>query len=128
MFKKIKKRIHKLMDWYDHKKGSRYFKLKSIQESPDDGYIITTDQGFKIFIYCKEYAYVCIFLNKWALDKQLSVYHVYCVCSEDTPADVKVKFKSELKISAFLNKWSSKESQKMQAIKAYVDLVLKGEI
>lgn len=128
MIKRIKKCIHKFIDWYDRKKGTRYFKLKKINDSLDDGYIITTDNGFKIYIHCREFAYACIFLSRWARNKELSVYHVYCVCSPDTPKDIKKKFSSELKISTFLHSWSSKESQKMQAIKAYVDLVLKGEI
>lgn len=128
MFKRFDKCIHKLMDWYDAKKGTRYFKLKKINDSTNDGYIITTNQEFTIYIYCKETAYSCIFISKWARNKELSVYHVYCVCSPNTPTDVKNKFSSELRISAFLNSWSSKESQKMQAIKAYVDLVLKGDI
>lgn len=128
MISKIKKRLFRFIDWYDIKKGTRYFKIKKITESLDDGYIVTTNKGFKIHIHCKEFAYACIFISKWARNKEMSVYHVYCVCSPDTPADIKEKFSSELKISTFLHSWSSKEYQKMQAIKAYVDLVLKGEI
>lgn len=125
---KLKSYMYSLMDWYDNLKGRRYFKLKNIRESLDDGYLIKTDQGFNIHIYCREYTYACIYSTKWARNKEMSIYHVYCVCDNHAPQRVKDKFSPELRVSTFLHSWSSKESQKKQAIKVYVDLILKGDI
>ncbi len=128
MITKLRKLIHAVFDWWDGIKGERYFKLGRIQQSADDGYTIETTNGFKIFIHCNEHVYVCVYLNSWTKNKKLSVYHIYCVCSNDTPPEIKEKLKGDLRISSFLHPWSSTESQKKQVIKAYIDMVLKNEI
>jgi hypothetical protein len=121
----LKNVIYRILDWWEESKGDRYFKLGKSHQSPNDGYTIVTNQGFEIKIYCHETVYDCIYISKWSRNKKLSVYHVFCVCTEDTPKDIKEKLKGELKITSFLHPWASKESQKKQVIKAYIDLLIK---
>lgn len=128
MTSNLKRFIHLSLDLWNILKGTRYYTLNKIQDSLEDGYIINTKNGFKVQIYCKESSYKCVFVSKWAKDKTMSIYHVYAICSPDTPEEIKSKFSAELRISSILHSWSSQESQKMQAIKAYVDLVFKGVI
>ncbi len=124
MLNRLKSVMYTLLDWWEDSKGARYFKLGEVYQSPDDGYTIETNQGFKIYIYCHEMVYDCVYLSRWTRNKKLSVYHVYCVCTQDTPQEIKDKLKGELKISSFLHPWASKESQKKQVIKTYIDLLL----
>lgn len=124
MKNKIKSIIYYILDWWENSKGSRYFKLGEVYQSPDDGYTIETNHGFKVYIYCHEKVYDCIYLSKWTRNKKLSIYHVYCSCSMDTPQEIKDKLSGDLRISSFLHPWSSKESQKKQVIKTYIDLLL----
>ena len=128
MTSNLKRFIHLSLDLWNILKGTRYYTLNKIQDSLEDGYIINTKNGFKVQIYCKESSYKCVFVSKWAKDKTMSIYHVYAICSPDTPEEIKNKFSAELRISSILHSWSSQESQKIQAIKAYVDLVFKGVI
>lgn len=128
MLKSIRVLIYRVMNWLDNIKGSRHYGVKHIHQHSSDGYLIIADKGFEIRLYCQERVYSCTFASKWVTDKELSVFTVYATCSTDTPQEIQDRFKSELTISTFLNSWSSKEAQKLQAIKAYVDMILKGDI
>jgi hypothetical protein len=120
--------LHAVLDITERLKGERYFQLGSVHQSFDDGYSIFTNEGFEINIHCYEYVYECIYLNGWYKNKKISIYHIYCVCSPNTPQEIQDRLKGDLKIPSFLHPWSSKESHKKQAIKAYIDMKLKKEI
>lgn len=121
----LKNTMYKILDWWEDRKGARYFRLDETYQSPNDGYTIITNHGFEIKIHCREIVYSCIYQSWWSRDKKISVYHVYSVCTDDTPQEIKDRLKNDLRINSFLHPWTSKESQKKQVIKTYVDLLMK---
>jgi hypothetical protein len=124
MLNRLKRALYTTLDWWEDSKGAKYFRLGEVYQSPNDGYTIVTNHGFKIRIHCRELVYDCVYLNRWTRNKKISIYHVYCVCADDVPEQLKEKLKGDLMISSFLHPWASKESQKKQVIKAYIDLLL----
>jgi hypothetical protein len=121
---KLKAILHCVIDWIEGNKGIRTLKLIKIKQSFDDGYKIVTTDNFDIAIFCREFEYKHIYSSFWARSKKMSVYHVYCVCSGNTPEHIKDIFKEELRISAVLNPWSSKDKQKKEIISVFIDLAI----
>lgn len=124
MRNQLKRIMYCVLDRWEKSKGARYFKMGAVYQAPDDGYVIETNRGFKIHIYCHETVYDCIYINPWVRNKTLSIYRVYCTCTNDTPDIIKNKLSKELVITSFLHPWASKASQKKQVIKTYIDLLL----
>jgi hypothetical protein len=125
MLNNLRKLKHFVLDFLEDLKGEKRYEPRDVLQSLDDGYVLDTNYGFKIYIYCREYVYRCVYSRSIFKSKEMSIYHVYCVCSPDTPQHVKDRLKDELRISSFLHPSSSGSSKKQQVIKSYIDLILK---
>lgn len=120
----FKKLIHCLIDCIEILKGSKSLKFIKSNQSIDDGYRITTSHNYDIAIFCKESIYFRNYTSKWVSSKTIAVYHVYCICSDNTPDNIKEIFKEELRIGCVLSPWASRDSQKKEIINVFVELAI----
>ena len=124
MFNYFKFQLKKLFDYLEELKGTRTLKYVTTYRHDDANYKIVTNNDFIITIYCIEHIYRCEYSSPLIKDKDLSVFHIYSICSEDTPDLLKQKLKNELKISPIASYWATREYHKKAAIQAYIDLVI----
>jgi len=124
MFNYLKYQIKKLMNILEDFKGTKVVRYNCTYKTEDSNYRIVTNNDFEVVIYCAENVYTCEYSNPLFRPKELSVYHIYSVCSEHTPIFLKVKLTNELKIPSLTSFGTSREYKKKAAIQAYVDLVI----
>lgn len=112
-----------LLNEFEAFKGRRHFKQIPTTKRQTYSCEITLSTQTTIKIHCDELRYVCEYSNPLVPDKHVSVYHVYCVCGDGTPAPIRKILDSELFLTRVLHGLSSADEQRHAAILAYTDLL-----
>lgn len=105
-------------------KGDRILSVIRVHQDPNDGYKAVLNDGNLIQIFCNEITYKVTYSKWWVRDNDISIYHVYCMCSQGTPQALKDKLSTGFTITQLLHSLSYREDQKKAAISAYVDVIL----
>lgn len=88
--------------------------------------IIKTVQGQEIRIYCRISNHHLRFTRWWAPSKHLQVYHLHCICSPDTPEEVKELFMRDGHIPAFTSRYVSAHYALQRVAESYIDFMLES--
>lgn len=116
--------IAQWLEAYEQLKGKRTFHLLFSKDGTQDGYIVRTNTGAVIEIFCKEIVYQITYEKWWARDKEIFMYHVYCNYSHDLDPSLKEKLSEDLVLTQILHPLSHRASHKKSIIEAYVDLTI----
>ena len=105
-------------------KGARSFKVVNIQQNPIESYKIIASDGSVIEIFCHELNYRLVYQAWWVRNRRITMYRVYCLCSDNTPAGIKARLNDDFVIAQFLHPLHHRTAQKKAVIDSYVDLIL----
>lgn len=105
--------------------GTPTLRVVNVQhQDPRDGYVVRTNTGQHIEIFCRELIHEFHYQKWWVPDRRIRMYQVYCVCSADTAEALKLRLDEDFTVRRPLHIWAGREAQKKAAIDCYVDLVL----
>ena len=120
-FRKI---IGKAQCLKDELLGPRTLITKEHVLSSTETVTIQTTYGHEIKIYCRVSEHFMCFVRWWVPDRYIKVYHLHCVCSEDTPESVKSLFLRDGHIPSFTSKYLPSLESRKRAINSYIDFML----
>ncbi len=105
-------------------KGERTVSVVTPLQNPLEGYKVITSGGAEIEIFCREKVYRVHHRAPWYPNRRITLYHVYCNYSANTPQGLGARLREEFTITPLLPWGSSRVEQKKAAIDCYVSLIL----
>lgn len=120
LFKSVKSLTCFIADIYHAQRGIRSFTRRLDANDLRDFLQINTSADQYTTIHCTQETYDCEFNNFWPKSKCVTIYHVYAVCSANTPEDIKERFKVEMRLPPCLPHSVSAAIQSRTCIDAYL--------
>lgn len=112
-----------LLEFVEARKGVRTVSIVNPHQDPLESYRVVTSAGSHIEIFCREITVRVAYSAWWAATKSITMYHVYCTCSAETPQRLRDLLNEDFTLARLLHPWASRVAQKKAVIDCYVDLL-----
>ena len=105
-------------------KGPPMLRVVNVHQDPRDGYLVKTNTGQFIEIFCRELVHEMTYSRWWIPIRRVRMYQVYSHCSSDMSEALRAKLDEDFTVESPLRSYATRAEQKKAAIDCYIDLVL----